>query len=268
MKHQRRPQQKLNNAVLKNKIVNDLYLVGKSSILEIFDRYYESFELLIVSSSFNSEKIQEIVDTFKKAKIPVYFDTKQIHHIETNFGIDTGGVFVILEKRIGKTYSLRDIRDLVEKMETCTVVAFPDIDYEQNLGAMIRTSLAMNVDFILVSNRQQKVFSPVVTKVSMGYNFVIPVVQENFLLAIDELKGMRFEILGLDMGGENITNMYYNPKTCFIFGNEGSGLTSTVTQKCDRIVSIPMNTQVESMNVSTSLGIILFDRVSKLYKTD
>ena len=98
----------------------------------------------------------------------------------------------------------------------------------------------------------------------MGYNYLIPVVKENFLLSIEELKKLRFDIIGLDMNGENLQNIRYNPKVCFVLGNESRGLSDPITKKCDKIVSIPMNNIVESLNVSTSLGITLYDRNFKL----
>jgi len=257
---------KASKSVLQNKISNDLFILGKNSIIELFDSEYKNFEYLIVTTNYNSEKIKKIVSLFNSKNIPVYQDTNLIHFVENNFNIDTTGVIVILNKRIDKYLSLRDIKDQINTLETCTVVAMYDVQYEQNMGAMIRTSLGLHVDFVLVPNKQQKVFGSTVTKVSMGYNFVIPIVRENFLLAINELKKLGFDIIALDMKGENIINFSYNPKVCFIVGNEDTGVSETILKKCDKVLSIPMNNIVESLNVSTSLGIALFDRISKLTK--
>jgi 23S rRNA (guanosine2251-2'-O)-methyltransferase len=267
---QRRPQKNrrlsLNNGVLKNKILKELFVVGKNSILEIFDTKYQDFETVILPTNFNSNKIKEIEDLSRKYHITVLRDTGLIDYAKNNLSIDSSGVIVLLKRRMENYYSLSDLRSSLQTMESCTVVALPEVDYEHNIGAMIRTSLALNTDFLLVPNSQQKVFSSTVTKISMGYNFVLPVVQENFLLAITELKKMGFQIVGLDMGGENIINFSYNPKVCFVLGNEGKGLSEPVLRKCDNIISIPMNDVVESLNVSTSLGMVLYDRMSKLNK--
>lgn len=256
-------QQRLNNSVLKNKISRDLYLVGKNSILEVLKEYHNDFEALIITSNYKSSKLQDIINNFRSHNIPVYFDSKSIDFLENSEKIDTGGIVVILKRPIGKCLSLKEIKEHLLKLEKCTIVALPEIDYEHNIGAMIRTCLGLNVDLLLVSNRQQKVFSPTVTKVSMGYNLVLPIIQENFLLAITELKDIGFEIIGTDMGGENILNMYYNPKTCFIMGNESTGISQTVLKKCDKTISVPMHNGVESLNVATSLGIVLYDRLMK-----
>lgn len=256
--------QKLNQNVLQNKISRELFVLGKNSIIEIFDTYFQDFECLIIPDKYSASKIQTLVDRFHSKGIPVYKDSNLLGFAQKALTVDYIAAMVLLKRPIGKYFSMRDIKSILESMDTCTVVAIPEVDYEQNLGAMIRTSLALNVDFLLISNRQQKVFSSTVTKVSMGYNYILPVVQENFLLAIDELKDIGFQIVGLDMGGENILNFRYNPKACIVMGCEGAGLSSTVLSKCDSVVSIPMNEVVESMNVNASLGIALYDRVSKL----
>ena len=258
--------QKLSRNTLQNKIGKDLFIVGKNSIIEIFDANFRNFDTLIVSENFKSEKIGQIVDLFKKHSISVVRDSGLLEYADKMLGVDSAGVLVILKNKIENYYSIRDVVDLIGKLETCTVVALPDVEYEHNLGAMIRTCLGLNVDFLLVPNRQQKVFSSVVTKISMGYNHILPIVRENFLLAIDELKKMGFDIVGLDAGGENIVDFRYNTRVCFVMGNEGAGITDTVSSKCDRVLSIPMNKVVESLNVSTSLGVVLYDREAKLLR--
>jgi len=252
-----------NRAVLQNKIKRDLVILGKSAIKELVPKYYKDFDFVVVPDKSNSAKIKEVVEICRRYHVNLKFDSDLIRSIE-GMDIDSSGVIAFLNKKIGQFYRINEVLSVVDKLDSCTVVAFNDIDYEQNLGAMIRTCAGLNVDFILVPNGQEKIFSSTVTKVSMGYNHVIPIVQENFLLAIEKLDESGFDVVGLDMVGENITNVRYNPRACFVVGNEGKGLSETVLKKCSKRVSIPMNNVVESLNVSVSLGIALYDRNLKL----
>jgi tRNA G18 (ribose-2'-O)-methylase SpoU len=266
-KVKRQKAQNQSRAVLQNKIRNDLIILGKSAIKELIPRYSKNFDFVVVPDKTNSPKIIEVIQTCKKFGVTVNQDSSLIREIENfDFDIDSSGVIAFLNRKIGEFYSLKEVFELIDNLETCTVVAFPDIDYEQNLGAMIRTCVGMNVDFILIPNGQQKIFSSTVTKVSMGYNHIIPIVQENFLLAIEQLKEKDFDIFGLDMEGENIEEVEYNSRACFVVGNEGKGLTDTILRKCNKKVSIPMNNVVESLNVSVSLGIALYDRNKKIHE--
>lgn len=254
---------KLNLAALKNKIKKDLILIGASAINELIPLYSKSFDFIVFPENYKSSKIIELERTAQNYNIPIQKDNRVFELVERR-EVDNVRVIAFLKQRIGTYYALNEILELAPRLEKCTVVAFPDIDYEQNLGAMFRTCVGMGVDFIIVPHGQQKVFSSTVTKVAMGYNYLIPVVQENFLLALDRLKDSGFDILALDMEGENIQNMRYNSEVCFVVGNEGKGLSDTVVRKCTKTISIPLSQNVESFNVSVSLGIALYDRNKKL----
>jgi len=261
----RKKAQNLNRAVLQSKIKNDLVILGKSAIKELIPKYHENFDFVVVPDKTSSPKILEVIEICKQNQVEIIQDSAMIREIE-DLDIDSSGVVAFLNRKIGDVHSIREVIDLIDNLETCTVVAFPEVDYEQNLGAMIRTCAGMNVDFILIPNGQQKIFSSTVTKVSMGYNFIIPIVQENFLLAVEKLLEKDFDVVGLDMEGENIEEVGYNSRACFIVGNEGRGLTETILRKCNKKVSIPMNNVVESLNVSVSLGIALYDRNKKIHE--
>jgi 23S rRNA (guanosine2251-2'-O)-methyltransferase len=262
----RRNKQNNNFAALKNYINKGQYLIGKSAILEIFDDEFRNFESIILPSSFKSAKIKQILLKANKYKIPVIDDSKLVDRFEQLGNFDSSGVIVLLKKQIEKYYSLSEILDIGKDVDSMTVLAFSDMDYEQNVGAILRTCAGLGVDFVLISNGQQKVFSPTVTKVSMGYNYAVPIVKENFLLAIKQLKENGFEIMGLDMGGENVMDMRYNSRVCFIVGHESKGITETIKSRCDKILSIPMANGVESLNASVSVGMILYDRCKKNYE--
>lgn len=262
-----RRNQKNNFAALKNYIKRGLYLIGKSAILEIFDEEHQNFQTLIIPDTFNSDKIRRIVNLASKYGIEVIRDSKLIDRFEDLGNFDSSGVIIVLKKQIERYYSLTQILELSKDLESLTVIAFADMDYEQNVGAIIRTCAGLGVDFVLISNSQQKVFAPTVTKVSMGYNFTVPIVKENFLLAIKQLKENGFNIVGMDMGGENVMDMRYNSRVCFIVGHESKGISETIKSRCDKIVSIPMSEGVESLNASVSVGMILYDRFKKNNET-
>jgi 23S rRNA (guanosine2251-2'-O)-methyltransferase len=253
----RKNQQKLNQAALQNKIRNDLLIIGKSALIELLKSNSHAFDFVLVGNS-SDKRTSEIINLANSKKVNVIRDHHLLGLVE-NIEKDNFGICAFLKFPISKTYSLKEISESFDKMDTVLAVAIADMDYLQNVGAMIRTCNAMGVDFIIIPNGQQKVFSTTVTKVSMGYNYLIPVVQENFLLALDNLAKMDFDILGLDMDGENILNMRYNPRVCFVVGNEAKGLSPAITSKTTKKVSIPMHGNVESLNVSVSLGMSLYD---------
>lgn len=252
-----------NIAVLKNRIKSGTYISGVNSVLNILrDENEYQIDYLLTSSNSNSSKISEAISLAKQQKIQVVRDSKLLYRAEREFSLDSGGVILVSSRRLEKYSSLKTV--LSSNSDKIVVIAVGDLDYEQNLGSIIRTSAGLGADFLLVPNGQQKIFSPTVTKISMGYNYLLPVIRENFLLAIERLKENGFEIIGFDMDGENIASLRYNSRVCILIGNEGKGLSETILKKCDKIASIPMQNNVESINVSVALGIALYDCKVKL----
>ncbi len=248
---------KLNQSVLQNKIRKGLLIIGKSALYELLITNSKAFDFILIGNS-KDKRSARILDLAKQNQVEIVYDHNLLGNVE-NLECDQFGICGFLKYEIGKTLSLREVSNSFDEMDSVLCVAITDMDYLQNIGAMIRTCAGMGVDFIIVPNSQQKVFSTTITKVSMGSNHLIPIVQENFLLALDNLTKMGFEVLGLDMDGENIQNMRYNPRVCFVVGNEAKGLTDPILKKTTKKVSIPMQGDIESLNVSVSLGMALYD---------
>lgn len=249
--------QKQNQTRLQNKSRKDLIISGKSALLQLIKQYSDSFEYIVYGSNVDKRTL-DIINLAKTRNVQVLNDQKLLHSLSN---IEEGGFGVcgVLKHEIGRTYSFREASESFDQLDSVLCVAIPDMDYEQNIGAMIRTCAGMGVDFILIPNSQTNIFSKTITKVSMGYNHIVPIIQDNFLMVLENMKDQNFDILGMDMEGENIQNMRYNPRVCFVVGNEARGLSEPVLKKTTKKISIPMNDGVESLNVSVSLGMALYD---------
>lgn len=260
-KHQQK-KQNLNNRFFQDKIKKNLLIIGKSAILEIIQKFPESADFFVYSDE-SDKRIANITRVASENKVRSLEDKQMIREISSDLGEKTSNCLILKYQPI-KTFSLGEFEESFEKFDNIRCVAIPEVDYPQNLGAMIRTCYALGVDFVLVPNSQIDVFSSTVTKISMGYNYLIPIVQDNFIMAIETLRKFGFKIYGLDMEGENIQKIGYNSRVCFIVGNESRGLSETLKKKTDFLVRIPMRAEAESFNVSVSLGIALYDIDTKI----
>ncbi len=262
---EKRQYRSISISALKNKIKNGLFIVGTNAISELVDKFYEYFDFVVLPENYRSKKIQELVKKGIKHNVVVLFDDRILDFVNS-LNIDGSNVrsIAFLKAHIYRYYSLDEVYNSYKDNQFCIAVGLYDIDYDQNLGSILRTCAAFNVDFVVVPNSQQRIFSPTVTRVSMGYNYFVPVVRENFLLAVDKLSKFGFDIVALDTDGENIENVVYNNWTCFIVGSEGNGLTNTLLKKADLVVKIPTSSIVESLNVAVSLGVALYDRNKKI----
>jgi 23S rRNA (guanosine2251-2'-O)-methyltransferase len=109
--------------------------------------------------------------------------------------------------------------------------------------------------------------TPSAVKVSAGTLLRIPVVKvTNLPRTIDDLKEKGYWVYGADMEGTSIYEEDFRPPVALVLGSEGEGLSRLVKQKCDQLIAVPMYADIDSLNVSVSAGIILFEMARKMRK--
>ena len=145
------------------------------------------------------------------------------------------------------------------------ILLFNRLDYEQNLGAILRTAWASRVDAIIVSNNGVNQVSPVVAKISMGGAAYVPVITESLFQALTLIKKQAIPVVGVEVGkGEIYTESKLTGPLALVFGGEAAGLTEPLIKYCDRLINIPMVENVASLNVSVATAIVLFERLRQL----
>ena len=70
------------------------------------------------------------------------------------------------------------------------------------------------------------------------------------------------------MEGTSIYEENFQPPVGLVFGNEGEGLSRLVKQKCDQLIAVPMYSDIDSLNVSVSAGIIMFEIARKIRRVE
>ena len=130
----------------------------------------------------------------------------------------------------------------------------------RNFGAIFRNSLATGVNGIIVPESSSASINSDTIKASAGAIFYIPISKVNHLNdSIYELKSRGFEIVGLEeTSSKNIFDERFNKKTVLILGSEGKGINKSTLKVVDRRVSIPMEGNIKSLNVSVACGISLY----------
>lgn len=131
-----------------------------------------------------------------------------------------------------------------------------NIQDPQNLGAIIRTSVATNILDIYCLNCVDE-YNDKVIRASMGNVFKVNIKH----IDVNELKNICKETLiySANMGGKNLFDMKkLDRKFGLILGNEGNGVSPEVQKFANKIISIPMQNDVESLNVAVSMSIIAY----------
>ena len=140
------------------------------------------------------------------------------------------------------------------------IVALDEVQDPHNLGAVIRSAEASGAGVVVTRHRAAGVTAAVV-KASAGATEHADVVQvRNLSDFLTQAKGAGFWVYGTAAEAEgDYTLQDYKYPTCFVLGSEGQGISRRVTSLCDVMVSLPLLGRVESLNVSVSAGVLLYE---------
>ena len=140
------------------------------------------------------------------------------------------------------------------------VLILDDIQDPGNLGTIIRSSLAFNVDTVILSNNTVDLYNPKVVRATQGMIFNINVKRCELISFINELKNNNYIIYTTDVNdGVEVKNIKKTNKWALIMGNEGNGVSKEVANLADKKININMNKNVESLNVGVATSIILYE---------
>lgn len=138
------------------------------------------------------------------------------------------------------------------------VLVLDNIQDPGNLGTIIRSSVAFNVDTIILSNDTVDLYNDKVIRSTQGLLFHINIIRRDLFDVIKELKNNNYDILGTNVNNGVTLNKVKSNKFALLMGNEGNGLNKELQSMCDKNIYIPMNNNCESLNVAVATSIILY----------
>ncbi|WP_336716217.1 23S rRNA (guanosine(2251)-2'-O)-methyltransferase RlmB [Arthrobacter sp. USHLN218] len=141
-------------------------------------------------------------------------------------------------------------------------VALDGITDPRNLGAIIRSVSAFSGHGVIVPERRAVGMTASAWKTSAGAAVRVPVARAaNLNNTLKAFKSMGIFVLGLDGGGDvSLPGLELATEPiCLVVGSEGKGLSRLVREHCDQIVSIPIDSDMESLNASMAVGISLYE---------
>lgn len=140
------------------------------------------------------------------------------------------------------------------------IVILDGIQDPQNLGAIVRTSVCLNVDCIIIPDRNAAGMTAAAIKASAGTAINAKVVKvKNIARTIKTLKGKNIWAVAVAADGEkDIGELDSSTSYALVFGSEGKGIRKLVREGCDISAHIPIKDESESLNVSVAVGIALY----------
>jgi 23S rRNA (guanosine2251-2'-O)-methyltransferase len=147
------------------------------------------------------------------------------------------------------------------------VVVLDEVQYEHNLGAVLRTASAAEVTALVTPTRRGAAVSSVVQRVAMGGAETVPVVREGLNSALAGLRRRGIRVIGAEADGDlPFWEADFTGAVAIVMGGEDRGLGEKVRGRCDQVVSIPLpgTGPVSSLNVSVAAALLIFERVRQL----
>ena len=143
------------------------------------------------------------------------------------------------------------------------VLALDGVQDPHNLGACLRTAEAAGVTAVIIPKDRAVGLTPVARKAAAGAAERVPVIAvTNLVRSLERLKELGYWITGLD--GEADDSLYQTDltgPTVIVMGGEGEGMRRLTRETCDRLIKIPMQGKIESLNVSVAASVCLFESV-------
>lgn len=129
-----------------------------------------------------------------------------------------------------------------------------------NLGAIIRSAVAFNIENIILSKDSVDLYNSKVLRSAQGMNFNLNIIRSDLVKIIPELKDNNYKIYGTNViNGIDVKSVNRNEKYAIIMGNEGNGVSPEVNKLVDKNIYIKINEKCESLNVAISASIILYE---------
>jgi RNA methyltransferase, TrmH family len=166
---------------------------------------------------------------------------------------DSGGVIALAAPR-------RILLEEVKLSPNPLLLVLESVEKPGNLGALLRTADAANLDAVLICDPQTDIYNPNAIRASLGAIFTMPVVTSTSDLTISWLKFNKVKLFATALTGNQFYHeVSYRQPSAIIMGSEASGLSSRWMDEADHLVKIPMNGKIDSMNVSASAAVVIFE---------
>lgn len=139
------------------------------------------------------------------------------------------------------------------------ILILDDVQDPGNIGTIIRSSNAFNIDTIILSTNSVDIYNDKVLRSTQGMIFNMNIIYGDLFDIIPKLRDNGYTILGTNVNnGEDVRKVNVS-KFALIMGNEGNGVHEEIQELCDKNLYIKMNSDCESLNVAVATSILLYE---------
>lgn len=238
--------------------------MGKNCIAEVVRAAPEKIDCVYTVQTNSSDALYK---ELQKNKISIKHTNK--HELSQLVDSTSHQSYIAIVKQRNFLNVYDFLEDISEK-ERSIVLMLDSIFDPHNFGAILRTAECFGVDCVVYSKNRGTDITPVVSKVSSGASELLPLLKVSNLAETAKLFQDRgFSVISADVGDDSksIYEFECPEKSLLILGSEGEGVQKLLRKRSDYIVKIPMQGNIDSLNVSQAAAVFLYSFRSQLSVT-
>ena len=225
---------------------------GKREIVLALKGNYQIDKLLFCDEIFEAENIPEIL-SFANNTVEVYQITKEIYQ-KLAYRESTEGLIAVSKS---KELTLKDLKF---KNSNPLILVAEAPEKPGNIGAILRTADAANLDAIIIANPKTDLYNPNIIRSSIGCIFTNQIATGSSTEIIDFLKQNNINIFCASLeASKEYHTIDYQQSSAIVVGTEATGLSEEWLKNSSQNIIIPMQGKIDSMNVSVAAGILIFE---------
>lgn len=234
-------------------------IYGIHAVSALLQARPEAVERLALAHNRQDKKVQQLVTLADDANVRVdKTSRKELDDLTQSHNHQ--GVVACCAANF--SYSEGDIVELINAAAGPALILVLDgVQDPHNLGACLRSANAHGVTMVIAPKNRAVGLTPAVRKVACGAAELTPFIQvTNLARTMSQLQQAGIWTVGLDMqASESLIDIDFTGNIAIVMGSEGSGMRKLTKEHCDYLAFIPMVGEMESLNVSVSAGICLYE---------
>ncbi|MBQ2740155.1 MAG: 23S rRNA (guanosine(2251)-2'-O)-methyltransferase RlmB [Clostridia bacterium] len=235
---------------------------GRNAVIELLKTGKNVDKILMEKSGGSPQGSLGIVFAeARKRNIRVQFVDKRVLEKESETGRHQGVIAFTTD------YEYFDLDDIIEgkKSEKGGFIVLCDgIEDVHNLGSILRVAECAGADGVVIPKAGCAPVNESVIRISAGAAEHMKVARvANLNQAVEKLQKSGYWVYALEAGGEDIYAEDLRGNVALVVGGEDSGVKRLTKEKCDKILSLPLQGRVNSLNASVALGIAAYEVVRK-----
>ena len=155
---------------------------------------------------------------------------------------------------------LKSFLQEIQNKERCLIVMLDQVTDPHNIGAIMRSAVAFHASAVIMPEAGAPNETGVLAKSASGALELIPLIRvPNLVHAMDVLKKTEFWCVGLDGYAKDYITDHKLPKKCVMILGAEDGMRRLTMENCDMVVKLPMNSEIESLNVSNAAAVAMYE---------